>query len=544
MARKKSSLFPSGTSSSTSSSYSKNGRKCCWAVVFLGLSIAALTNVVDSASVNRPKRDFVIPDWIEIVEESSSLDDRSNVRRAIKIREAKITYDGAQLWRVRPAGEQPVLQSDALTELQEIGLTSPWFSNDTTVDIMVKQDEIARTSRTLKEMNLRYEIVIDDLQKAINEENPPLSVELMEELEGRKESLVGLKNRRNFLARYAWWQGMVVKIRSNYHPRPRPLRYPIASVYGAHGGGGGPWHFRGHRMEWSSYHRLDDIYGYLDFLAQTYPDVCSVMNIGNSVEGRPLKVIRISNGKAGAPALWIDGGIHAREWISPAAVTYIIDYLVENSESLEADYYILPVANPDGYEFTFTNDRLWRKNRGISAGSQCFGVDLNRNFGYKWGGLGTSKNPCSDIFAGSAAFSEPETNAVKNFFEASAANFKAYLTFHSYGQYFLYPWGYDRRVPPDYADLDRIGHYAANAMKKADVAASYYTVGNSATTLYAAAGGSDDWAKAMLKIKYAYTIELRDTGVHGFVLPARYIVPTAKEALAAVQVITEACKSV
>lgn len=63
------------------------------------------------------------------------------------------------------------------------------------------------------------------------------------------------------------------------------------------------------------------------------------------------QVIRISNGKANAPALWIDGGIHAREWISPAAVTYIINHLVENSEDLEADYYILPVANPDGYIF-------------------------------------------------------------------------------------------------------------------------------------------------------------------------------------------------
>lgn len=61
-----------------------------------------------------------------------------------------------------------------------------------------------------------------------------------------------------------------------------------------------------------------------------------------------FQVLRISNGKPNVPALWIDGGIHAREWISPAAVTYVINYLVENSEELEADYYILPVVNPDG----------------------------------------------------------------------------------------------------------------------------------------------------------------------------------------------------
>lgn len=98
-------------------------------------------------------------------------------------------------------------------------------------------------------------------------------------------------------------------------------------------------------------------------------------------------------------------------------------------------------------------------------------------------------------------------------------------------------------MPPDYADLEMIGKQMAASIKKAGGANSVYTVGNSATTLYAASGGSDDWAKAILKIKYAYTIELRDTGKYGFVLPARYITPTAKEALAAVMIVTEACKS-
>lgn len=76
------------------------------------------------------------------------------------------------------------------------------------------------------------------------------------------------------------------------------------------------------------------------------------------------------------------------------------------------------------YEHTFTRDRLWRKNRRRSVGSLCTGVDLNRNFGYRWGGLGTSKDPCREIYAGSGPFSEPETNAIRYFFEASAANFK------------------------------------------------------------------------------------------------------------------------
>lgn len=106
----------------------------------------------------------------------------------------------------------------------------------------------------------------------------------------------------------------------------------------------------------------------------------------------------------------------------------------------------------------------------------------------------------------------------------------------------MYPWGYDKRVPPDYMELDTIGRQAAAAMEK--IGGSVYTVGNSASTLYPASGGSDDWAKALLKIKYTYTIELRDTGKYGFILPARYIIPTAKEALAAVELITEASRRV
>ncbi|XP_043514780.1 carboxypeptidase B-like isoform X1 [Frieseomelitta varia] len=493
-------------------------------VAIASLLLLVVLAFVDASVIHRQKREFVIPDWIEIVDEPVQAENSKTIQRAVRVRDAKVTYDGAQVWRVRSSEGQKDLLSNVTTDFQDTGLPSLWTRNDTTVDVMVRLEEIPRLSRYLKQKDLEYQVVIEDLQKAIDEENPSLSEQEMEELEGRK-------------ARYAWWQG-VARVPSIYS-RPRPLRYPVASAHGV----GGHWHFRGHRMEWSSYHRLEDIHGYMDYLAETFPDVCSVVSIGNSVEGRPLKVIRISNGKANAPALWIDGGIHAREWISPAAVTYIINHLVENSEDLEADYYILPVANPDGYEYTFTRDRLWRKNRKRSVGSPCTGVDLNRNFGYRWGGLGTSKDPCREIYAGSGPFSEPETNAIRYFFEASAANFKAYLTFHSYGQYILYPWGYDKRVPPDYADLEMVGKQVAAAIKKAGGANSVYTVGNSATTLYAASGGSDDWAKAILKIKYAYTIELRDTGKYGFVLPARYITPTAKEALAAVMVVTEACKS-
>ena len=120
-------------------------------------------------------------------------------------------------------------------------------------------------------------------------------------------------------------------------------------------------------------------------------------------------------------------GIHAREWISPASVTYIINELTENRDAhgepvKYVDWYILPVMNPDGYEYSHRVDRLWRKNRHIDG--RRTGTDLNRNFGYKWGGEGSSREPCRETFAGSHSFSEPESAAVSSFIQSQAGSLK------------------------------------------------------------------------------------------------------------------------
>lgn len=135
-----------------------------------------------------------------------------------------------------------------------------------------------------------------------------------------------------------------------------------------------------------------------------------------------------------------------------------------------------------------------------------------------------------------------ETKAVQDFLKASAANFKASLSFHSYGQYILYPWGYDRKVPPDHADLERVGQEGAAAIRS--ISGSQYTVGPAGSSLYPASGGSDDWAKGTLKLKYSFTVELRDTGRHGFMLPADQILSTGQEAMAFIKVIANAVSKV
>ncbi|EAT48325.1 AAEL000653-PA [Aedes aegypti] len=283
---------------------------------------------------------------------------------------------------------------------------SMWNYNITYVDVFVKGPKLSGARKLLAKARIPFEVIIDDVQKAIDNENPP------------KEAVDLWENRD------------------------------------------------GHHMTWTAYHRLADIHEWMDYLAKSYPDVCSTQIIGKSFQGRNLKVLRISNGNPSNSAVWIDGGIHAREWISPATVTYIVNNLAEGWDDQpeyirNIDWYVLPVQNPDGYEYTHQGDRLWRKNRRGSLYGPCAGVDLNRNYGYKWGGQGSSKQPCSEIYAGSGPFSEPETKAVSNFMQNSAANWKGFLTFHSYGQYILYPWGYDRLVPPDHQDLKAVGDEAA-----------------------------------------------------------------------------------
>ncbi|CAG0886689.1 unnamed protein product [Darwinula stevensoni] len=285
-------------------------------------------------------------------------------------------------------------------------------------------------------------------------------------------------------------------------------------------------------MDWTSYHRLVDIHGYMDQLAEDYPDMVTVMSIGSSYEDRDMKLIKVSTGSA-TQKMWIDGGIHAREWIAPAVVTYILRELVENYEENRDvvdlyDWYLLPLHNPDGYEYSHTNARLWRKTRSRWSGS-CVGVDPNRNWDYHWMEQGASSDPCSEIYAGPEPFSEPETRSAADFIMAENADesFVGFFTVHSYGQYWLCPWGYDYIYPDDYDDLEDAGMTGVNALE--DVHGTQFTFGPSAIVLYAAAGGSDDWAKGVGNIKYSYTLELRDTGFWGFELPASQIVPTGQE---------------
>ncbi|KAK2519338.1 carboxypeptidase A2 [Columba livia] len=252
-------------------------------------------------------------------------------------------------------------------------------------------------------------------------------------------------------------------------------------------------------FNYGTYHSLDDIYAELDHLAYEYSDIVSKFEIGRSYENRPLYVLKIASSYGQDPS-----------------ITSLLNKM---------DIFLLTVTNPDGYVFTHTTNRMWRKTRSRNQGSLCIGVDPNRNWDAGFGGPGASNNPCSESYHGPRANSEVEVQSVVNFIE-NHGNIQAFITLHSYSQLLMYPYGYKCTQPADYKELDALGRAAASSIRS--LYGTTFTVGSICNTIYQASGGSIDWSYDY-GIKYSFAFELRDTGRYGFLLPASQIIPTAQE---------------
>lgn len=253
------------------------------------------------------------------------------------------------------------------------------------------------------------------------------------------------------------------------------------------------------------------------------------------------------------------------QWIAASTAMYIMTSLVNNEDPERAlnsrdgrrisdtdakkdlrnsvadalskfDFWFVPVVNPDGYEYARTNDRLWRKTR--SRSGLCTGVDPNRNYAYHWRESGASSISCSEVYAGPHALSEPETKVIARILKKNGNRIAMYLTLHSYSQLFLAPYGYAQIYPDNYAEMSRVASEGMQAI--ASLHGTHYRFGPSAIVLYAAAGGSDDYAHGVANIKLSYTIELPDEGRYGFLLPADRIIPVGREILAGVTAMTRA----
>ena len=287
------------------------------------------------------------------------------------------------------------------------------------------------------------------------------------------------------------------------------------------------------------YYTLAEIEADLDEMFSLYPNlITQKFSIGTSVEGRTIWAVKISdnpNINENEPKVGFDALVHAREPQSMATQMYFIWYLLENyGTDAEATYlvnnreiYCVPCFNPDGYEYNRQTDPNgggnWRKNRRNNGG--CYGVDLNRNFGYKWGydNIGSSPDPCASTYRGPSAFSEPESQAIRDL--AILKNYGTHFNMHTYGGYILYPWGYINQETPD----------SLTYREFAALLTSYsgYAFGSGGQLLgYNSNGSIRDWmyGEQTLKNKtYGYTIEIGNSNT--FWPPQSQIFPLAQENL-------------
>ncbi|XP_058460658.1 carboxypeptidase B-like [Malaya genurostris] len=283
-------------------------------------------------------------------------------------------------------------------------------------------------------------------------------------------------------------------------------------------------------IDFNHYWELDEIYDYLDEMAAASPMV-DVFEIGKTRQGRPIKAVTISpTGKVtlDRPVVFMDAGIHAREWVGHMSVMYMFHEFVEHPELYQeqlskTDYVIIPVLNPDGYVYTHTANRLWRKNR-VQNNLLCAGVDLNRNFPYAWA---YTSNGCTNTFAGTEPASEPETKAMTELMDKYKSAMVTYIAVHTSGEMILWPWGYKFEHCANGEEHDTLGKKARDAIVSAG--GREWEVGNSADVLYIASGATDDYAYHT-GARLAYTIELTGGGLHGFDLPPSELEKAVREA--------------
>ncbi|KAI0976328.1 hypothetical protein F4678DRAFT_416682 [Xylaria arbuscula] len=289
----------------------------------------------------------------------------------------------------------------------------------------------------------------------------------------------------------------------------------------------------------SAYHPYADHLTYLQSLQAAFPSNSELITTGTSFEGRTIQGIHLwgSGGKGSKPAIYYHGNVHAREWITSITVEYIAYQLINNYSNDTAvkaaldnyDFYILPIVNPDGFVYTQTTNRMWRKNRQTRNGTTAVGTDINRNWPYQWEGDGSSDSPGSGLAPGDT----PENTGIRTYGDQLGAGkgIKLYIDWHSYGQYILTPYGYSCSAEAsNQSQQDSLASSTGAAIAK--VHGTQFTTGPVCATLYVANGGSNDYFTDVTPAEFAWAIELRDTGTYGFVLPANQIIPSGEESWA------------
>jgi murein tripeptide amidase MpaA len=272
----------------------------------------------------------------------------------------------------------------------------------------------------------------------------------------------------------------------------------------------------------------------IDDAVAAHPTIAMKFSIGRSYEGREIWGIKISDNVAtdeNEPEVFIHGLTHARERASNEMALYLIQLLTDNyatDSRIKAivdsrEIWIVPMLNPDGAEFDMQGGHWhnWRKNRQPIPGSTEIGVDLNRNWGYHWGGgsgKGTdgSTNPASDYYRGWAPEVAPEVQDYERFEAGRVVNGRqqivASIGFHSAAREVLWPYSYTRTDVP--ADMSADDHAAFVALGDRVAALNGYKP-QQGSDLYPVYGDQDDWAYHTYRI-FGYTFEMKKGATHRY----------------------------
>ena len=288
------------------------------------------------------------------------------------------------------------------------------------------------------------------------------------------------------------------------------------------------------------YYTLAQIESVLDQMTAAYPNLITArQSIGSSLQGRSQWMVKISDNPGSdenEPEVRFDALHHSREPQGMQTTLWFMLFLLEEygSDPLatylvnEREIYFVPCVNPDGYEYNRSiapnGGGLWRKNRRNNGGGS-FGVDLNRNYPYRWGfdNFGSSPDPNSEVYRGPSAASEPEVSNMVSFI--SGRQFRTALSVHTFSDLWLSPWGYDELYPANWPQYDEVGTLATEF--------NGHPHGPASIILYEANGVTVDYDHGQHGT-LSWTPEI-GSSTDGFWPPQSRIVPLARENLEAFQ---------